>query len=264
MVDFRLFFCSLFTLCLISVSDAQVPGYLGKRLVLQVDGLSSPTLSNPSVNNRAWRDSGRFRGGNGRVGVNVRMGVQANFAVARNATLFMKYDRQRTAMKTEATSLTVSRFEQKFYELRGQAFTFGFKAFSRKKGALAPFGVYRGLHLTYMHMNGILQESWHNDVPTNSLVESFGVVPEKGYLFGGMEFGVNQIFWDQVVINLSGQINLPLNIRRIFDWDSSFNSFINPLTDAERNQERFDQAVFRRLAGQSIFLMQVGVGYLLF
>jgi hypothetical protein len=140
MVAFRLFFCSLFTLCLISVSDAQVPGYLGKRLVLQVDGLSSPTLSNPSVNNRAWRDSGRFRGGNGRVGVNVRLGVQANFAVARNATLFMKYDRQRTAMKTEATSLTVSRFEQKFYELRDRRSPSVLKPFPEKRAPWLPLG----------------------------------------------------------------------------------------------------------------------------
>lgn len=205
----------------------------------------------------------------GGLGFNTQWGLALGYANSRKRMLQLSYERLQTGMIMEAYSRPSAEFAKHslFYKLRSNSIQFSYNMFRPDRGSLSPYGSYLGAVLGAGFVSGDLQE-W--DFSLSSAPAPQTLIDERyNYLFAGLEFGNNQIFFDRVVFSLSGRFALPLAFYRLYDTTENSLGFKKPEVDyrtdmAGYNNYHFDRASLARMLGCNLFTFQISIGYLIF
>jgi hypothetical protein len=142
------------------------------------------------------------------------------------------------------------------------------KWFNTAKGALAPMGAYTGLSVDATFVTGSVQDKqtfFAESAAVNH--RNLGIDPSFTYWSLTYEFGFNYIIADQLVLNLSGQVAIPLQAGRYLEeLDSAFGQTTVSFEEdyLAYNQDAFGDGVTTRLAGHNFFMIGIGLGYLIF
>jgi hypothetical protein len=230
--------------------QAQVPGFMGKRVTVQGFFQFSPAFIGPTSGNRgsqAFNEEGFSLGWNtrlqGTVGYTLSRKLELTAGVARSATgVVLNY-----VPSSVATGGGFGEIYDNDVFLKANTlfFDLGVRAFSFKAGALAPYGTY----VTYLTgvaiMNGeVVERSVNGEMATDAEYGSIQIDDTRTVApYLGVEFGNNQIFKDILVLNYG--------IR--FSYPFVSNSF-------ERPTNSMDYYAGKRLALSNAFYAFVGTG----
>lgn len=266
-------FLSLFLLWSAWVG-AQAPGYLGKKIIVQVDGHAIPAIFGPNMANRGLFAE-RLYGGTEEVklGMSWRVGMQASYVISRRHQLYLLADYLKTGMKMDAYTANLAgsnvEYDQHnlFYNLRGITIGLGYRRFKLGYAALAPMGRYSGWSLQYSIIEGeILDKRTSYAFGDGSQGHGkLGINPKAGLVSLGYDFGNNFIIADCIVLNLGARINIPLTINvwkgYVKEDDGTYGLPESPEKTAEFNTERFKLRSQGRLAVHSLFTFYGGIGF---
>lgn len=260
----------LFLIFSLSHLHAQAPGYLGKRFMLKADLGLTPSLIGPTAANKGL--SIVYGNAKTAFALSYRMGVEASYVVSRKTSIGFEAN----YFKTGATSTAYTRStailsgpsnvdnHSLFYNLTSVTTDVSIKSFKLSKGSIAPLGTYFAYHLSRSFISGEILDRKTEYSRQTTTIRSIDI--NKNYAFSsfGLEWGVNTMLTDHVLFDFSSRFNFPLNIVKVFER-AEINAPTFPLSDYPAyNQKQFDNMSFRRIATHSLFLVHIGVGYLLF
>lgn len=134
---------------LAGVAKGQVPGYMGKRFALFIDGNVAPAMFVQNENNAVLTDLGGYkseRPNKSGIAFNYRPQVTAEYLVGRKISLGVSYSRlQMGTVRAYQTGLETDDniYSTDFDVVKGQAAGFHVKLYaSSRSGAIAPLGFY--------------------------------------------------------------------------------------------------------------------------
>jgi hypothetical protein len=239
--------------------NAQVAGYLGKKITLQTAFESFPCLGGPTANNKGPNHFGDSGGG---FGFNWRAEASLGYVITRKHQLFLSADYFKTGMLLDASYTYDNPFfgneityYNLFYNLTGKTFGAGVRFFKIPKGAIAPLGHYESISLHATFLTGAIRNQTIDPAPPQGFpVTALGINPTFKYYSLAYEFGQNFIIRDFLVLNFSGRIHIPLQLGKIYkiladDGSTEFSP-----------QQKFENAVLSRMATHSFLMINVGVG----
>ena len=263
------------SICLLFISlgiSAQIPGYLGKKFIIQADASFIPSIYGPTSNNYGRYNT--FGNQEGRIGASYRVGGKIGYTISRRHHLYLAGDYLKTGMilnDVRTPSLSNNDFEfdfhNLFYNLKGVSVIFGTRFFKPDKGGLSPMGPYFGVNLqaTFLKGNIIDKQTFFAEFNPENGHRPLGIDPSYTYIAAGYELGYHHIIANRVILDLGMQVNVPLNVfhlSRLGRQSTFFDE--NSSSYEEQNQEDFTDAAFRRMALHSLVMIKIGVGFLIF
>jgi len=251
---------------LLVAAQAQAPGYLGKRFYLKTELSSMFATRSPTANNRGNNHYGNKGGG---TAFNAMYGLKAGYALDRQKALTLGVGYLQTGMVVNATtrSLYAGNGENYlddhylFYRLSGPTTSLGLQFFNSSKGAIAPMGSFGGVSLHTAFLTGdILDKRTTFGSPFAETHHApLRIQPTFRHWTLGLELGQQLILFDRLVLSGSAELQVPLALNRMdYDGNDFYDRYDNP------NQVAFEKAAFTRMAGHSLFMVQCGIGFLLF
>ena len=269
----HLFFYSLMVLSL--GLNAQVSGYLGKRMLLKVHGDISFTNHYPTPNQFVENDYGRKYTAD--TGINTMFGAEAIYLVNRKNYVLAGVARQRTGVELEVATLSWFAnnangpfdLHEYFYQLDNIRTSIGWGWFKNKKGDMAPFGKYRNFRLDISFINGrVTNKQTTYALPVEGYHRSPGIDPQTTYFALTYGFGRNfHLFDDRFIFSYGGQISIPIVKNGLSRYGSLVNGNGQPLRligSDLTGQEIFRQEATNRFMGFNALMFQIGIGYLVF
>lgn len=253
----------LLLLCGSRISYAQIPGYLGKRTTVQVDGQITPALNNPTSNNKSFF-GGHYFGNEsgGKFGFNWRVGANAGYTLSRRHQLVLGAGYLKTGMIGYATSEYIDPFSgiidydihDLFYNLTGKTVELGMRFFNPLKGAIAPFGRYHTWSLQATFIDGKIidkRTSYAYSPEPRTTHGPLGIDTKVQHWEIAYEFGQNIIIKDLVVLNVAGRFHIPVRLDKVFSSESE--GYVD-------NQTEYENEVFKRMSLHSLLTLKVGAG----
>ena len=255
---------ALFLSC---AAHAQISGYLGKRFSLEADLQSIPTLSGITANNRGLGEhyGTESEKANANFALSWRVGVTASYAISRQRAVTLLTDYLKTGAIVNATSLYYSAANDQyfqdihylFYNLEGRTIGIGLRKFNSRKGALPPFGNFRGFTLEATFIKGKIIDKQTTlggtDLEPRNTHAPLGIQPKTQLFSIGWEFGENYIIADRFLLSFGGHLRLPLQLNALLgDGGEGGGS----------NQAIFKQSALHRLSVHSLMTIHVGAGFL--
>ncbi len=250
---------------------AQAPGYLGKQLVMKVEGSSMLALGATTKNKGLFADGES----GGSLGFDTRIGLQISHALNRRQAAAFTFNYLKTGMESEAETPSIDGsspfgeldYHYLFYHLKGYTFGAGYLWFKTKKGAIAPVGVYGGLHLQATLVRGeVVQQV--TDYANSFANESapLGISGKYTYYSLAWEFGQNSILFDKLLVSIAGQLSVPfLNGNYQDGWAGSDYLYdYAHLGYPAQNQAFFENKAYSRMLAHGLFTIKLGVGFLAF
>lgn len=243
-------FCCLILLSLCSGLQAQIPGYLGKRISLEGSFQSIPALNGPTAKNLSFGF-----GGSEVLALNWRVAAIGAYAISRDRQVYLSAG----FFKTGANGANSTDFINPdgsleyrnyglFYTLNCKTVSIGTRRFRTNKGAIAPFGRYNGWSLNATFAKGEINASYSSGDP-----RAVGDLdPQASFWTLGYEFGQNIIVKDFLQLSIGGKLNIPLQFNRYIRNDGF-----------KDNEDWFKQSVFERLALHGLVSFNLGIGFIL-
>jgi hypothetical protein len=241
-------------------TNAQIPGYLGKRISLQADVQTIQTFLGPTANNRGRVYYGEKGGG---YAWNWRAGLSAGYALSRQKQLVIGYDYLVTGLALDVNSesydqifdITYTDQHQLFYNLEVNTVTLGLRNFNPIKGGIAPFGKYKGWFFEYSNIKGkildkktILQDVGFNRTSHGPL----GLSSKSNLYVLGYAMGENIILKDRFLLNIGARLRIPLN----------YDFFTHLEQDYDNGIDTFKAYSKDRISVHSLLTINVGAGFL--
>lgn len=243
-------------------SFAQVPGYLGKRFVLQVNAYPGVALVGPTSGNR-----GRFsfNGQYTTPGLNLMGEVEAGYVVSRNGLLSVSlgYMPLTGVIVNDLMSPSIIEgyedFHKLFYHLGGFTQGINYYSFLSRWGGLAPMGFFYGIHVHNFLLSGEAvdkKSEYTTGVPYTS--KPIGVIPSTTYTSIGLSYGFNKIVANRLLISTSIRVSIPTADRII--------SRVKTIPGEEPymvdNNVKFRTSVSARMSYRTWLLFRMSVGLL--
>jgi hypothetical protein len=240
--------------------NAQIPGYLGKRISLQADGQFIQTFLGPTANNRGRIHYGEKGGG---YAWNWRAGLSAGYALSRQKQLVVGYDylvtglslRVNTESYDQVYDLTYTDEHELFYNLEVNTITLGLRNFNPTKGGIAPFGKYKGWFLEYANITGKIldKKSYLQDYGYNRTSHGPLGLSSKANLFTlGYAVGENIIIKDRFLLNIGARFRLPLN----------YGFWTHLERDYEEGTDIFAAYAKDKISFHSLLTINIGTGFI--
>ncbi len=263
-------------LCLLLNSlMAQVPGYLGKKLFVKVDFSATPTMINPSANNKGYAVFGEnYLFGNGKTSLafNTRFGMAGGYTISRKNAVTFGVDYLKTGATMTAATRSTSHFAHQydydnhylFYNLIGVTADIGYQVYKPEKGAIAPMGNYVGYHFSTSFIKGeILDKRTVYQITTSTTHPPLGINPQYFHFNLGIEWGNHTIIKDRILLDMALRFNLPIEIKAWGDAIEGANASANNQDNYQAyNQSQFKRMALNRISYHSVVIVRFGVGIL--
>lgn len=144
-----------------SQTQAQVPGYQGKRFFVELGGSFFFNLGFPTAQNKGPK-SFPFQEHTGHFTVSDRYRLAAHYVFSRKNTLKLAYNYQVSGLNTNAFTPSLFQsgqdYHNLFYQLHAHDINIGINAYGKSNANLAPLGFYWDLGLRFIFVNGILRD----------------------------------------------------------------------------------------------------------
>ncbi|MEY4935281.1 MAG: hypothetical protein RIS64_1640 [Bacteroidota bacterium] len=223
-------------LCITAQLTAQIPGYMGKRLVFDAEFQFMPVISTSTSDP------------NSEVGnsFHTRYGLGVGYALSRTQTLTAQLQYFRTGMSTDLLNKATNKRDYLFCKLSTIGLDVAYNVCRASRGDIAPIGRQVGYHFY------VLQPSAKDDLylsASKGVDRNYDVDP-KGILFGvGYSVTYNKVVHDKFRIKYGWQINIP------FSWGSEY-------FPSGTEQERFDNDLKYKFRYYNFLQFKVGFGLL--
>ncbi|MEO1515074.1 MAG: hypothetical protein AAFV95_08670 [Bacteroidota bacterium] len=246
---------TIFGLVLLIPLSAQVPGFMGKRLSVELNFQSSIAHDGPTSSNRG---TDRFGELSSNLGFNTCWVGKLAYVLTRNLELVADYGYSKTGGPVSLIERDIfspspsGRFLDMFYNIRTTHSGLGLRYFATNRGGMAPFGPYAGFGLRWAKTVGEVNRevtSQYGDSPSDNFQDG----QSANFLFGNLNFGYRHVFGNRILLNTGIDISLPFD--ELFGIDASF---------GDTNEDRFRGAALERIAYHSAIMMNIGIGILLF
>jgi len=251
-----LILCCLFALGL----KAQVSGYLGKRLYVDLEYSFAPALLGPTYNNRGAKHYGK-EGGD--LGFSTKPSLRLNYVISRKGVLNISYSNWRTATTMTLSSLrsiTSSSFDfhDMFTQIKVNTISIGYRVFGASEGAIAPLGSYFSIYLHRHSAEGSFADrrSFFNN-PNREYIPDLQVDTDYTMYAFGFDFGKHFIFADRYILGAGINFSIPLDINV---WNDIFDN----TTNEEGNQGIYDVRVAKRMSEFTLVMFNLSAGFLIY
>jgi hypothetical protein len=268
---FRLFVLMTFY-C--TFSNAQAPGYLGKKASIMFNFSSFPAIAGPTQNNRG-NDDNTFGEGSGKVGLNYEFEGHFSYVTGRYVNFAVFVGQYFTGVTSNAETESIVPDPNDFYSNTDRHYLFNrlnvrsagitYSKFSKRRGALAPIGnrFFMSLKRSFITSEIIDKRTEYG----HYLGESFGHaklnIDESMTLdFFHMGWSNTQVFWNKMLFNVGVKIGFPLNFKYYGTLSDGGRAL--DIYETNQNQAQYESAVFDRIFRHEFFRVDIGVGYLLF
>ncbi len=157
-----LFFVTI-TLFLVNSTQtqAQVPGYQGKRFFIELGGSFFFNLGSPTAQNKGPR-SFPFDEHTGHFTLTDRYKLAVHYVFSRKNTFKIAYNYQVSGLNTSAVTPSLFQSSQDyhhlFYQLHAHDINLGINVYGKANANLAPLGFYWDLGLRFIFVNGVLRD----------------------------------------------------------------------------------------------------------
>lgn len=234
---------------------AQVPGYLGKRLLISADIGSSMTFLGLTPGNRGVVN--RYGGAEANLGIQNRLGINLEYITSRKGSLRLNYGLMKAGMVLTAQTFfygyTLLETEHDlFLHNDYQFFRLGYRSYNKKEIGFAPMGLFFNVHAEY-----VLAGSRIVDKSTPSFINGaiahgpLGIdMSNQGFIFTGIEVGKSFPINNSFLISFSTELNLMLN-----------NSY--QYIDITTNQGSYNQNLRASILINNIFFSRFAILYAL-
>ena len=278
---YKRFIFIFFVLSLPFFARAQsvVSGYLGKRLLGEVHGAAVPSFfpwTGPTVTNQGGTQYGQ--GGNSKIGVSWRTGVKVQYIIGRRTSLLVGYEYLSTGLiftaktppinpaSTGVSGSIVADEHNIFMRLRCYAYEIGIEN-SIEMGLFSPLGAYARYTLQYEQLNGaVLQTMIRYQNGDAAGVRATGLIAPRAWDVNlGLEIGTRTVLYDRFTLTFGVKTHLPIMALFATPIDNSDEEYLVFTKNyVDYNQYAFQRAARERLATHSIFMVNIGIGILLF
>jgi len=254
-------------------SNAQAPGYLGKRAYLGFTFSSSPANIGPTQNN-----NGRNFFGNENKrswGINYELEANCSYTINRLISVGLNIGQYYTGVVSTAETPSLARellpvqndfFDSHdlFYRLNVKSLSIVVNKYKLSKGALAPFGNHIFFGLKRYFISGEIIDKRTTYEPLFEVIgrrvghKNLEIDDELSYYSFLIGWAKNQIFWDRVILKTGIRFAVPISSAPInaIAETSSIESF--------QNQELYNSNTYKRIFRHELFRIDLGVGFLLF
>ncbi|MBR9919329.1 MAG: hypothetical protein GYB31_00725 [Bacteroidetes bacterium] len=226
----------------------------------------------PRLLGTEWSDNFDNEALNDKRFFNFQYGAGLSYALTRKLSLAVHYNRFNRALTLEngrglgATvvngEIEVNLYDYDYdFDLSVQTFSLGIKWARFKRGGLSPFGPYFGLYLNRHMADGMRTGQRYSGSGFNANHEYIDLEYdfEAAYWDIDLEFGVNYIFLDRIVLTTAFQLGLGLPSETYLDFN------INSVEELMAfNRTRFDNQTEQEIFAHQLLLVKFGLGYLIF
>jgi hypothetical protein len=241
------------------ISTAQVPGYMGKRFSVSANFSFFPTIIGPTADNLGPQHYGSKGGG---FAFDTKYGGQLNYVVGRRKELFLAADFYKTGMISTYKNNYESVFGNHdeyycFHNLNVTSLNIGMKFYP--SNTLAPLGFSYGISLGYNIVNGEILDYQKTGSRPAWTEQPLIINQKKSFISAGLELGWNHILFDRLVLNVGVKSNFDIiSVLGVLAQSSRGSSdYIEPQQDYDTNMKS-------RLLFHNIFMINIGVGCLIF
>lgn len=144
-----------------SQTQAQVPGYQGKRFFVELGGSFFFNLGFPTAQNKGPR-SFPFGEHTGHFTLSDRYKLSAYYVFSRKSALKLAYNYQVSGLNTSATTSSLFQsgqdYHNLFYQLHAHDINIGINAYGKSNANLAPLGFYWDFGIRFVFVNGVLRD----------------------------------------------------------------------------------------------------------
>lgn len=166
------------------------PGYQGKKIAIQYNGLIGPRSSNPSFNQKAG------------LGINYTHAFGIDYTISRKHTIGLTFSAFKTSISEERNG--DDNYLPSILKLYSYGAEFNIKFGSKRTGLIAPIGFYQMVGI------GI----WLNQLKDNTNTLDLSTIPvtkftDFSFSYG---FGKRMVYFDRLVLDLGVNLSLSKNI----------------------------------------------------
>lgn len=234
---------------------AQVPGYLGKRLLISADIGSSMTFLGLTPGNRGIVN--RYGDLEANLGIQNRLGINLEYITSRKGSVRLNYGFMKAGMVLTAQTFFYGYALEEidhdlFLHNDYQFFRLGYRSYNKKEMGFAPMGLFFNVHAEY-----VLAGSRIVDKSTPSFINGviahgpLGIdMSNQGFIFTGIEVGKSFPVNNSLLISFSTELNLMLN--RGYQY-----------IDITTNQESYNQKLRTSLSNNNTFFSRFAILYAL-
>jgi hypothetical protein len=192
--------------CVSTCATAQIPGYMGKRLVIDAEIQAFPALITPtSGGDHLWGRGYQ----EGTYGLHSRFGIGAGYVLSRHQMVQAHINYLRTGMNISRSTLRpngVQEWHDLFNVVSGLTFDLAYSRTKPTRGHIAPLGKQRAYHVYMTRVNGT-NSLYENGQPVNS--QLFGSIDASHTIYGiGYSVTYNKVLNDQFLLTYGWRINM--------------------------------------------------------
>jgi len=155
------FVISILLLIISTQTQAQVPGFQGKRFFIEFGGSFFFNLGAPTAQNKGPR-SFPFNEDTGDFTLKDRYNVSIHYVFSRKNTLKLAYNYQVSGLNTSTSTPSLFQASQDnhnlFYQLHAHDINLGINIYGKSNANLAPLGFYWDLGFRFIFVNGVLRD----------------------------------------------------------------------------------------------------------
>ena len=254
----------IFTMTILS-ADAQAPGYLGKRFIVNYDIYTMPALSNPNAN-----------GNKGITSFNFRQAFSVDYVTSLSQSVGMSFHLTKSQFEFdrgfEYSYDNSSGYQQTEYlnygDTKGElsAYAIGLHTNLYFKQFIAPLGTYFKPEILLFNIKTTFDQTSANKNMDKSLghtLESYPLLANKESYTTvalGATIGTHYIFFNRLVFNVGFQLGYVFGGKVMSKLMENDGSTINNL-----NEENYISVSAKsRLMSQYFFNVNAGLGLLIF
>jgi hypothetical protein len=251
---FQTFFLTLF----LSISAmAQIPGYMGKRFLIDAEIQACPARATPTTtDNSANTDN--------KKGLHSRYGLGVGYVLSRSEAVQAHFYAFRTGMNAlfyTPVGNGLYDTHQTFNTLSGYTLDLAYSRSRPSRGHLAPLGKHNAFHAYITFANGD-----NHFYENGKLIENqyFSSIDTKYHIFGlGYSVTYNHILKDQFIISYGWRFNVASPKTILFSSSLNTQDDLNNATDYKTyNLEVFRKAMISKFFFYDLLQFKITFGLL--
>ncbi len=220
-------------LCISGCLNAQIPGYIGKRLFFNAEFQFVPVAYTPTATGSLF-------------GLHTRYGLGAGYALSRTHTLAAKVQYLETGQFTYLSRTFGREPDNIFCKFSSVVLDVSYSSCRMSRGDIAPIGRHTAYHLHVMRASA-QDNLYFSD--TRVAASTYNITDPTGVLFGvGYSLTYNKMMNDQFMIQYGWQMNLPLY------WGGEI--------IGENNQKTFDNYLKYKFQIYNFLQFKIGFAFL--
>lgn len=265
--------CGAFLILLFLASgiNAQVPGFLGKKLSINLGLGFYPVIEGPSKGNKGGIDFVLDENPQkNTLGLNYSLEASVDYAIGRYNSIGLFYNQYQTGLTSRlhipsGESIFLVYDAETFHLIDAKTIGAVYNKFKSGKGALAPIGRYTSYGIERVTIDGEITDFIVINPKGITTVDPADVQNfNHNHSFFNLLFKymISIPLTDRILIKPGGSIRLPVNLI------TRFSGFFDVTEHSEwrtnNNQAYYDTGVETRIMGHGLARFEVNLAYLLF